>query len=314
MKVIFMGTPDFAAKTLQALIDSRHEIAAVFTQPDKPKGRGKEISMSPVKALALKHNLTVYQPVKIREQEYVDLIMKMNADVIVVTAFGQLLPNAILEAPRYGCINVHASLLPMYRGAAPIQMAVIDGQKEAGVTTMQMGTGLDTGDMLLRKAIPVERKETGGSLFDKLSVEGAKLLIETLERAENGTLKPEKQDDSKASYAKRLDKTLGRLDFSQDAVVLERLIRGLNPWPSAYGSYNGKTLKIWDADVLDGDFAGENGEITDIGDGSFTVKCGKGALKINELQLEGKRRMKTADFLRGNKILKGENISNSRGE
>jgi methionyl-tRNA formyltransferase len=310
MKVIFMGTPDFAVGTLQALLDSRHEVVAVYTQPDKPKGRGKELSMSPVKELALKHNLKVYQPVKIREPEYVEQIQKMGADVIVVTAFGQILPKAILEAPKYGCINVHASLLPKYRGAAPIQWAVIDGQSEAGVTTMQMNEGLDTGDMLLKKVIQLDPKETGGSLFDKLSVEGAKLLIETLQAAEDGTLQPQKQDDLKATYARMLDKSLGRLDFSKDAVVLERLIRGLNPWPSAYGKYNGKTLKIWDADVTEENFDGACGEIVAVDKDSITVKCAKGALVIHELQLEGKKRMCTADFLRGCRVSTGEMILN----
>lgn len=310
MKVIFMGTPDFAVATLKALIDSRHEVAAVFTQPDKPKGRSKEPVMSPVKELALQYGISVYQPVKIREQEQVELIEKMEADVIVVTAFGQILPKRILEAPKYGCINVHASLLPLYRGAAPIQWAIIDGQPVAGVTTMQMNVGLDTGDMLMKKEIELDAKETGGSLFDRLSVLGAQLLLETLEAAEEGTLTPIPQDDSKATYARMLDKALGKLDFHKDAVELERLIRGLNPWPSAYTFYKGKTLKIWAADVVCQDFEGGIGEIVAADSDSFTVKCGRGALCITQVQLEGKKRMSTADFLRGNELVPGEYLAN----
>lgn len=310
MRVIFMGTPDFAVGTLQALIDSRHEVIGVYTQPDKPKGRSGKLVMSPVKELALAYDIPVYQPVKIREPEYVEQIRKMNADVIVVVAFGQILPKAVLEASKYGCINVHASLLPMYRGAAPIQWAVIDGQTKTGVTTMQMDAGIDTGDILLKREVTLDERETGGSLFERLSKVGAGLLIETLEQAEAGTLKPEKQDDSRSTYAKMLNKELGRLDFAKDAVALERLIRGLNPWPSAFGNYNGKIMKIWDARVVEADSVGTPGEIIKVDKDSFTVKCGTGALQIMELQLEGKKRMKTADFLCGSKVLAGENICN----
>lgn len=310
MRVIFMGTPDFAVGTLKALIDSRHEVIAVYTQPDKPKKRSGDPVMPPVKELALSHNIPVYQPVKIREEEYVEQIQCLNPDVIVVAAFGQILPKSILETPRYGCINVHASLLPLYRGAAPIQWAVIDGRQTSGVTTMQMNEGLDTGDILLKKEIELEEKETGGSLFDKLAGIGAALLIETLERAEAGSLTPQKQDDSKSSYAKMLNKNLGKLDFTKDAASLERLVRGLNPWPSAYGSYNGKIMKIWDAEVSAGTSEGRPGDIISVDKESITVKCGEGALKILELQMEGKKRMKTADFLRGCKVTAGENICN----
>lgn len=310
MRVIFMGTPDFAVGTLKALIDSRHEVIAVYTQPDKPKKRSGEPVMPPVKELALSHNIPVYQPVKIREEEYVKQIQGLNPDVIVVAAFGQLLPKSILETPKYGCINVHASLLPLYRGAAPIQWAVIDGRQTSGVTTMQMNEGLDTGDILLKKEIALEEKETGGSLFDKLAGIGASLLIETLEQAEAGSLTPQKQDDSKSSYAKMLNKNLGKLDFTKDAASLERLIRGLNPWPSAYGSYNGKIMKIWDAEVKAGTSEGRPGDIISVDKESITVKCGEGALRILELQMEGKKRMKTADFLRGCKVTAGENICN----
>lgn len=310
MRVIFMGTPDFAVATLQALIDARHEVIGVFTQPDKPRGRSDRLVMSPVKELALAHDIPVYQPVRVREPEYVEQIQKMNADVIVVVAFGQILPKSILEAPRYGCINVHASLLPMYRGAAPIQWAVIDGRETSGVTTMQMDAGVDTGDILLRREIPLDARETAGTLFEKLSGVGAGLLIETLEQAEAGTLKPQKQDDSRATHAKMLNKELGRLDFTKDAASLERLIRGLNPWPSAFGCYNGKIMKIWDARVVETSMNGNPGEIIEVDRESFTVKCAVGALKVLELQLEGKKRMRTADFLRGSKVTIGENVCN----
>lgn len=309
MKVIFMGTPDFSVPCLQALIDEGYEVIAVFTQPDKPKGRSKELVMTPVKELALKYNIPVYQPVKIKTQEYVDILRELNADVIAVTAFGQILSKEILTMPKYGCINVHASLLPKYRGAAPIQWAVIDGEKTAGVTTMQMDIGVDTGDMLLKTEIELDEKETGGSLFDKLSECGAKLLIETLKAAEAGTLQPVKQDESKATHAKMLDKSLGKLDFNNSAVVLERLIRGLNPWPSAYCKYNEKTLKIWAASVVDKEYTGNAGEIVEVNVDNFVVKCGVGALKLEEVQLEGKKRMNAADFLRGTKVAVGESVA-----
>lgn len=309
MKVIFMGTPDFAVGTLKAIIEEGHEILAVFTQPDKPKGRSKELVMPPVKELAVAHNLRVYQPVKIREAEYVEMIEKMQPDVIVVVAFGQILPKAILDIPKYGCVNVHASLLPEYRGAAPIQWAVIDGKEETGVTTMLMDVGVDTGDMLMKSVRKLDAKETGGSLFDKLSEDGAKLLIETLKGLEAGTVTRTPQDHEKATHAKMLDKSTGKIDFSKDAREIECLIRGLNPWPSAFTSYNGKTLKIWDADVVEGDFDGlEPGQIVEVNKNDFVVKCGTGALSIKELQLEGKKRMETGAFLLGTKVAVGEKL------
>lgn len=306
MRVLFMGTPDFAVGTLQAIIDAGHEVAAVFTQPDKPKGRGKEMVMPPVKEKALEYNLDVYQPVKVKEPEQVDIIRKMNPDVIIVVAFGQIMSQEILDIPKYGCINVHASLLPEYRGAAPIQWAVIDGKEVSGVTTMIMDKGIDTGDMLLQREVPLDKKETGGSLFDKLSKAGAELLVETLKAVEEGTVTRIKQDNNKATHAKMLDKSTGKIDFNQDAVVIERLVRGLNPWPSAYTSLHGKTLKIWDCDVTDREYEGTAGEIVEVNKTDLIVKCGKGALNIRELQLEGKKRMDTESFLRGYSIKKGE--------
>ena len=241
MKVVYMGTPDFAVDTLQAIVDAGHEVALVVTQPDKAKGRGKKLCYTPVKEKAMECHLEVAQPEKVREESFVERLQVIAPDVIVVVAFGQILPESILNIPKYGCINVHASLLPAYRGAAPIQWAVIDGLAETGVTTMYMEKGLDTGDIICQSRIPLAADETGGSLFDKLAKEGASLLVRTLKMLEDGTATRTKQDDSRSSYAKMLSKDMGCLDFSKDAVILERLIRGLNPWPSAYTAIQGKT-------------------------------------------------------------------------
>jgi len=294
-----MGTPDFSVGTLESLIEAGHEIAAVFTQPDKPKGRGNEVQFSPVKEVALKYNIQVFQPVKVRTLEFVTVLKEINPDVIVVVAFGQILSKEILEMPKYGCVNVHASLLPKYRGAAPIQWAVIDGEKESGVTTMQMDVGIDTGDMIMKTVVPISEDETGGSLFDKLKVAGAKLCVETLKQLEDGTAVFEKQDDSLSNYAKILNKSLGNIDWNMPAVNIERLIRGLNPWPSAYSKLGNKTLKIWKAKVIEKEAEGEAGTIVAVEKDAIHVKTGAGILAIQELQLEGKKRMPAGDFLRG---------------
>ena len=248
MKIIFMGTPDFAVGTLEALHEAGHEVTLVVSQPDKPKGRGHELQPTPVKAAAERLGLPVFQPVKVREAT--EVLEQTEADVMVVAAFGQLIPSGILHMKKYGCINVHASLLPKYRGAAPIQWAVIDGEKESGVTIMQMDEGLDTGDMLAKAVVPLDEKETGGSLFDKLSIAGAKLCVETLAKLEKGEITAEKQGESPTAYASMLKKSMGNIDWTKDAVSIERLVRGLNPWPSAYTTLNGKTMKIWQCDVL----------------------------------------------------------------
>lgn len=299
MKVIFMGTPDFSTGVLESIIEAGHEVTAVVTQPDKPKGRGHGMQFTPVKETALKHNLTVLQPVKIRDAQAIAKLKEIPADICVVVAFGQIIPKEILEMKKYGCINVHASLLPAYRGAAPIQWAVIDGLKETGVTIMQMDTGLDTGDMLAKVVVPLDEKETGGSLFDKLSIAGAKLCVETMELIEKGEAVPEKQGETTTEYAKMITKDLGKIDFSKSAVEIERLIRGFNPWPSAYTKLGGKTLKIWAADVLDEEYEGAFGEIIKVSKNEIYVKTGKGTLVLKELQLEGKKRMETGAFLRG---------------
>lgn len=307
MKVVFMGTPDFAVPTLQSIIDRGHEVAAVVTQPDKAKGRGKSVVFSPVKEKALAYHIPVYQPVRARDPEFVDTLKAIAPDVIVVVAFGQILPKSILDIPPMGCINVHGSLLPKYRGAAPVQWAVINGEKVSGVTTMYMAEGLDTGDMILKEEVPLEKDETGGSLYDKLSQVGAGLLIKTLDALEDGTAVRTPQDDSQAGeYARMLDKKMGKIDFNQPARVIERLIRGLNPWPSAYTSLHGKTLKLWKADVIDKEYEGTCGEITEITKDCFVVKTMEGALAVRELQLEGKKRMDAGAFLRGYPLKKGE--------
>ena len=298
MRVLFMGTPDFAVFSLKALCENGYTPAAVLSQPDKPKGRGKAVQLTPVKEKAMEYEIPVYQPVKARDPEFVELLKGMNPDVIVVVAFGQLLPKAILDIPKYGCVNVHASLLPKYRGAAPIQWAVIDGEEVSGVTTMRMDEGLDTGDMLEKAEIVLDAKETGGSLFDKLSALGGELILSTLEKMENGTITRTPQGESTTSYAKMLKKTMGEIDWSMEAVKIERLIRGLNPWPSAYTSLKGKTVKIWSADVVAGNTTGNPGRVT-VSKDKLLVECGEGFLSITELQLEGKKRMETAAFLRG---------------
>ena len=308
MKTVYMGTPDFAVNTLDAIVKAGHEVALVVTQPDKAKGRSGKLVYTPVKEKALEYNLPVAQPKKVREEDFMASLELMNPDVIVVVAFGQILPERILNIPKYGCINVHASLLPSYRGAAPIQWAVIDGLKETGVTTMYMEKGLDTGDIICQSKLTLDKDETGGSLFERLADEGAKLLLTTLEQLENGTATRTKQDDSKSSYAKMLTKEMGRLDFNKDAVILERLIRGLNPWPSAFTSINGKSLKIYKAEVLDEETIqdiGEPGSIINVDKKSFTVRCGNGGLRVVNLQLEGKKRMDTSAFLLGYEVKTG---------
>ena len=312
MKAVFMGTPDFAVPTLQKMIDMGIEITAVVTQPDKAKGRGKKVIYSPVKECALAHDLPVYQPVRIRkEPEFIQTLRDMQPDVIVVVAFGQILPKEILDIPRLGCVNVHASLLPKFRGAAPIQWSIIDGEEVTGVTTMLMDAGLDTGDKLLKAEIPMDPKETGGSLHDKLAAVGGELLEKTLIGLEAGTIVPEKQDDSQAGeYARMLDKELGHIDFNQPAVVIERLIRGLNPWPSAYTYIDGKTLKIWEAEVLDRNYGCEYGEVAEVTRNCLIIQTGIGALSVKSVQLQGKKRMDIAAFLNGYTIEKGTRFDN----
>ena len=308
MKIIFMGTPDFAVGTLRSLAEAGHEITLVVSQPDKPKGRGHAMVPTPVKVVAEELGIPVFQPVKIREAK--DVLEKTEADVCVVAAFGQIIPASILHMKKYGCINVHASLLPKYRGAAPIQWAVIDGEKESGVTIMQMDEGLDTGDMLAKAIVPLDEKETGGSLFDKLSEAGGHLCVETLAKLEKGEITPEKQGESPTAYASMLDKKMVNIDWNKSAVVIERLVRGLNPWPSAYTHLDGKTLKIWACDVLPQSASkGESGEILEVTKDAIHVQTGDGILVLREIQLAGKARMDAGAFLRGYKVVPGTVLS-----
>lgn len=307
MKIVFMGTPDFAVGALESIIEAGHEVTAVVTQPDKAKGRSGQMQFPPVKECALRYNLPVFQPIKIKTPESVAELKKYEADIFVVAAFGQILSKEILDMPKYGCVNIHASLLPKYRGAAPIQWAVIDGEEETGVTIQQMNEGVDTGDILSQEIVKLDVKETGASLFDKLAVCGAQLIVNTLGEIEKGTITPVKQDESKSTHAKMLDKSLGKIDWSKDAVTIERLVRGLNSWPSAYSYFNNKSVKLWNCDVADAECINneEAGTIIHVDKEFFDIACGKGILRVLELQLEGKKRMDTKSFLLGNQLQNG---------
>lgn len=310
MKVVFMGTPDFAVGTLEALIEAGHEVIGVVTQPDKPKGRGKTLMATPVKEVALKHQIPVYQPKKVREAGFTETLGRLAPDVIVVAAFGQIITKEILDIPRFGCINVHASLLPAYRGAAPIQWAVINGEKESGVTIMQMDEGLDTGDMIDKVVVPLAQDETGGSLFDKLSQAGARLCVKVLKDLEEGNAVREKQpEESTTPYASMISKKMGEIDWNRSAKSIEHLIRGLDPWPSAYTKLQGKTLKLWKAEAQKENVPeGVPGEVVKVERDTFCIQTGDGILKIEEVQLEGKKRMDTAAFLRGFHLSQGERL------
>lgn len=310
MKVVFMGTPDFAVETLKAIYEAGHEVILAVSQPDKPKGRSGKLQPTPVKEYAIEHNIPVFQPVKIKDPQAVEYMRGFEADVFVVAAFGQILPQSILDIPRLGCVNVHGSLLPKYRGAAPIQWAVINGEKVSGNTTMLMGPGLDDGDMLLKSEIELSDDETGGSLFDKLAIDGGRLAVQTIEALDCGEITPIPQDSSLATHVGMIKKDMGNVDWNRPAIEIERFIRGLNPWPSAFTFIDNKQLKLWKAIVTDE--SGEAGTIISVDKNSFTVACGQGALQILELQLEGKKRMSTGDFLRGYKLELGMRLLNGR--
>lgn len=304
MRVVFMGTPDFAAVNLQALHDAGYDIAAVVSQPDKPVGRHSELKPTEVKKKAIELGISeILQPEKASDPDFIARIREIAPDVIVVTAYGRILKKELLDIPKFGCINVHASLLPRWRGAAPIQWTVIEGDKEAGVTAMQMNEGLDTGDILMvRKLVPAA-DETGGSLFDKLAVLGGELICDTLKAVEDGSIKPVPQTDEGSCYAPVLKKEMGNIDWNRDAESIERLIRGLYPWPGTFTFYKGGMLKIHKAAVCrDCSFDGAvPGSVKTVGDRLFAA-CGSGAIEIIELQPESKKRMKTADYLRGNTV------------
>lgn len=329
MKIVFMGTPDFARAALEKIIEAGHEVLLVVTQPDKPKGRSGELQISDVKACALEHNIPVFQPVRIKLPENVAELKKYDADIYVVAAFGQILSQEILDIPRLGCVNIHASLLPEYRGAAPIQQSIIDGKKETGVTIMQMAAGMDTGDILIQRTIPISEDETGGGLFDKLAVLGGELIVDALPKIEKGELTPVPQDEEKATKCGKLSKDMGKIDFSKDAETIRNLVRGLDPWPSAFTKLGGKAFKIWKAKALlklkfdelvkelsdskdDVRTAliekNETGSIVAVFKDSFIVLTGDGFLQISEVQLEGKKRMAVKDFLLGYKLEVGQKL------
>ena len=309
MDIIFMGTPDFAVPVLETLTASeKHHVKAVITQPDKARGRSGKLIFTPVKEAALAHDIPVYTPEKVKDPAFVEQIKQISCDIIVVVAFGQILSKEILEYPAYGCVNVHASLLPRWRGAAPIQWSILAGDEKTGVTIMQMDVGLDTGDMLAKTEIPLDGTETGESLFEKLSVLGGPLLLETLDKIQEGTVQPEKQKEEDSTYAKMLTRDMGELDFTKDALSLERTIRGLNSWPSAYTYYGGKMLKIWGAKVVEEEGNAVPGEVVKIQKDGFFIQTGKGLLKAEQVQLEGKKKMSAGDFLRGIQMQPGEKL------
>ena len=306
MRVVFMGTPDFAVPSLKRLEADGHTIALVVTQADKPKGRGRTLTPPPVKEYALTKNWPVFQPTRMKAEETLQTIRDARPDVIVVVAFGRILPPSILSLPRYGCINVHGSLLPRYRGAAPIQWAVLNGDREAGVTTMQMNDGLDTGDMLLTSSRTLQDDTTAGELFDLLCEDGAELLSQTLRLLEAGTLHPIPQDDTKASYAPMLDKSMSRIDWDRSAWEVHNQVRGLNPWPSASTLYHGKTLKVHTSHVGD-DTDAAAGSVVSVS--PLQIACGDGkVIVLNEVQIEGSKRMAASDFLRGHPLEIGDQL------
>lgn len=359
MRIVFMGTPDFSVPTLESLVGSRHQVVAVVTQPDKPRGRGREIQMSPVKEVALRHRIPVFQPVRARDGAFIAQMRELAPDVMVVVAFGQILSEELLQVPVYGCMNIHASLLPKYRGAAPIQWAVINGDDRTGITIQMMDAGVDTGDVVATQEVKLDGTETGGSLFDRLSRLGGDLILSALERLEKGTLVRTPQDHAQATHVKKISKEFGNIDWTRDAAAIERLVRGLNPWPSAYTYYQGKMLKIWESQVVEektedgqparpeagepaagraraveavagmvraGDPAagtaqagtpgaagrGVCGEVLEASGDSLLVGTGQGILKICSLQLEGKKRMDTAAFLRGFQVEPGSVLTQTR--
>lgn len=308
MRIVFMGTPDFAVGSLQALCESgKHEILAVVTQPDRPKGRGNKLLQTPVKEYALEQGLTVYQPQKVKNPEFVELLHELQPELIVVAAFGQFLSKEILELPKYGCINVHASLLPKYRGAAPIQYAIIKGEKKSGVTIMQMDIGMDTGAMLDKVVVPIEENTTMGELHDALREQGAALLLEVIDKIATGTAVAEPQDDAQATYATLLDRSMEHIDWSKTAQEVHNLIRGFNPAPSTFTKLpNGKSLKIWGSKMTDKNSAAAAGTVIETGKHSFFVACGEGVLEITEVQPESKKRMPAQVFLNGRGVQEGD--------
>lgn len=308
MRAVFMGTPEIAAVILKSVLASKHEVIAVVTQPDKPKGRGHEMAFPPVKEVALAAGIPVLQPQRARDEEFLEEMKQLNPDIILVAAYGKLLPKVLLELPKFGCINVHASLLPKYRGASPIQWAVLNGDEKSGVTIMHMAEEMDAGDIIMKEEVVLAADETAGSLHDKLADIGGPLLLSAMDALENGRAPRIRQNGEEATHVRMLDKTMGNMDFSKPAVVLERWIRGLNPWPTAYTKLDGKMLKLWKAEVVPAEELTKEirneqwGTIVCIEKDSFSVTTGDGLLKVKELQIEGKRKMTAEEFLRGFKL------------
>lgn len=307
MKIIFMGTPNFAVPSLEALIE-KYGVEAVFTQPDRPKGRGKKLAFSPVKEVAVKHNIKVLQPEKLKEdREAVEYLKELNPDFIIVVAFGQLLTKEVLDIPKYGCINLHASLLPMYRGAAPLNWVIVNGEKVTGNTTMLMDVGLDTGDMLLKDEVEITENMTTGELHDILMVRGGKLLIDTIEGLVDNTIKPIKQEGD-TCYAKMLNKTTGKINWENNAQDIHNLIRGLNPWPIAHTTYNEQSMKIYESKVINEDSNKEPGTIINVSKEGMKVSCGKGVLLVKRVQFPNGKPLTIEQYINGNNIESGSKL------
>lgn len=309
MKIVYMGTPDFAVGALKALCEARFDVVCAVTQPDKPKGRSGKLVFSPVKEYAIEKNIPVFQPEKIRTPESVEYLKGLDADLYVVAAFGQILSQEVLDIPKFGCVNIHASLLPKYRGAAPIQQALLDGNKETGVTLMQMNAGMDTGDILMQESLEITDEDTAGTLFDKLMDLGADMIVRAVPMIEKGELTPVPQDNDKATKVGKFSKEMGIIDWTKDAAYIDRLIRTMDPWPSAFTHWNEKTLKIWKAKPSDVSSNASAGEIFEVAKNSFKVSTGAGSLEVFEVQLEGKKRMSAGDFMRGNHVEAGQKLS-----
>ncbi len=303
MKIIYMGTPDFAVVALESLIKSKHEIVAVVTQPDKPKGRGKKVQYTPVKEVALNNNIDVLQPNRIKDEDALLELKAYDADCIVVAAYGQILPKELLDMPKYGCINIHASLLPKLRGAAPIHWSIVNGEEETGITIMQMDVGLDTGDMIDKEATPIENK-TVGELHDELAIIGGDLVIKSLEKIENGTATYEKQDDSLASYAKMLDKNTGLIDWNNNEKQIDCLVRGMNPFPCAFTMYGEKKVKIFEVEILETNANTTAGKIIDVTKNGMMVATGGNDILVKRLQFPNKKAVTVDEYIRGNEINK----------
>ena len=303
MKIVFMGTPDFAVPSLEALLKAGHEVAAVYTQPDKPKGRGHKLLPPPVKELAIKHDIPVYQPVSMRKEEAIEELRALQPELIVVAAYGKILPPAVLAIPPRGCINVHGSLLPKYRGAAPIQWAVLNGDKVTGVTIQQMAEGVDTGDMLSKAETVIGENETSGELFDRLMVLGAELLVDTIEKLD--TIVPEPQGHTQATHASMISKEMGAIDWTKSAQEVHNQVRGLNPWPAAFCTVDGKRMKIFRTQIVSAQ--GEPGAVMSL-NGEMTVYCGENAVQLTEIQPENGKRMRGSDYLRGHPLQKDTKV------